>query len=65
LKKNIKFNKNIGITFINCIFFTKIMTKLRQKLNYKDKIENKDMTPDIILIRDIITVTSLCYCYVT
>jgi len=48
----------------NCTIFTKIETKLRQKLKYRDQIENEKMTPDIILTRDIITVTSLCHCHV-
>jgi len=30
---------------------------LRQKLEYRDQIENQEMTPSIILTRDIITAT--------
>jgi len=29
----------------NCIIFTKIGTKLRQKIKYRDQIENEKMTP--------------------
>jgi len=32
-------------------------TKLRQKLKYRDQIENEKMTPDIIVTRDIVTAT--------
>jgi len=41
----------------NCIIFTKIATKLRQKLEHKDQIENEEMTSVIILTRGIITIT--------
>jgi len=34
----------------NCTSFTKIRTKLRQKLKYWDQIENREMTPSIIVI---------------
>jgi len=36
-------------------FYKKIWTKVRQKLEYRNQIENKKMTPGIILTRDIIT----------
>ena len=48
----------------NCIIFTKIGTKLRQKLEYRNQIENEEMTRDIILTHGIITATSLCHCHV-
>ena len=41
----------------NCIIFTKIKTKLRQKLKYKDQIVNEKMTPLIIVTRGTITAT--------
>ena len=31
----------------NCTIFTKIGTKLRQKLKYRDQVENQKMTPPI------------------
>jgi len=39
------------------------MTKLRQKLKYKDQNENEEMTPDIIMTRDIVIATSLNHCH--
>jgi len=36
-------------------FLQKIENKLRQKLKYRDQIENKEMTPGIIVTRDTIT----------
>jgi len=45
--------------------FTKLGTKLRQKLEYVDRIENEKMTSVIVLTRDIITVTSYCHCHMT
>jgi len=47
----------------SCTIFTKIMTKLRQKLKYKDQNENEEMTPDIIMTRDIVIATSLNHCH--
>jgi len=44
--------------------FTKIGTKLRQKLEYSDQIENEKMTLGIILTHGIITTTSLCHYHV-
>ena len=41
----------------NCIIFTKIGTKLRQKLKYRDQIENEKMTHAIIVTRGIVTAT--------
>jgi len=41
----------------NCTIFTKLWTKLRQKLKYWDQIENRKMTPNIIVTRGIITAT--------
>ena len=41
----------------NCIIFTNIGIKLRQKLKYKDQIENEKMTPGIIVTRGTITAT--------
>jgi len=41
----------------NCRIFTKIGTELRQKLKYRDQIENEKMTLDIIVTRGTITVT--------
>jgi len=41
----------------NCIVFTKIETKLSQKLKYRDQIENEKMTPPIIVTRDTVTAT--------
>jgi len=49
----------------NCTIFTKIGTKLRQKLEYRDQNEIEEMTPGIILTPDIITVTPLCHCGTT
>jgi len=43
----------------NWTIFTKIRTKLRQKLGYKDQIETEKMTHGIILTCGIITSTSL------
>jgi len=40
----------------NCIIFTKIETKLRQKLKYKDQKENEKMTPGIIVTCGTVTV---------
>ena len=48
----------------NWIIFTKVETKMRQKLEYKDQIETEEMTPGIILTCGIITITSLCHCHV-
>jgi len=48
----------------NCTIFTKIGTKLRQKLEYRDQIENEEMTPGIILTPVIVTTTSLCHYHV-
>jgi len=41
----------------NCKIFTKIGTKLRQKLKYRDQIENEEMTSSIRVTRDIVTIT--------
>jgi len=41
----------------NCTIFTKIRTKLRQKLKYRDQIENEKMTSDIIVTRGTVTAT--------
>jgi len=49
----------------NCTIFTKIRTKLRQKLELRDQIENEEMTSGIILTHGIITATSLYHCHVT
>jgi len=46
----------------NCIIFTKIETKLRQKLKYMNQIENEKMTHAIIVTRGI--VTWYCHCHV-
>ena len=48
----------------NCTIFTKIGTKLRQKLEYNDQIETEEMILVIILTPSIITTTSLCHCHV-
>jgi len=48
----------------NYTIFTKIGTKLRQKLKYRNKIENEKMTPDIIVTRGIVTATSHCHYHV-
>jgi len=48
----------------NYTIFTKIGTKLRQILKYKNQIENEKMTPSIIVTRGIVTVTSLYHCHV-
>jgi len=48
----------------NCTILTKIGTKLKQKLEYNDQIENEKMTPGLILTHGIITVISLCHCHV-
>jgi len=37
---------------------------LRQKLEYRDQIETKEMTPGIILTRVIVTATSHCHYHV-
>jgi len=34
---------------------------LKQKLEYRDQVETKEMTPSIILTRVIVTATSLCH----
>jgi len=39
----------------NCTTFTKIETKLRQKLKYRDQIENEKMTSGIIVTHGTIT----------
>jgi len=39
----------------NCTIFTKIGTKLRQKLEYRDQIEIEEMTLGIILTLVIVT----------
>jgi len=41
----------------NCTIFTKIKTKLRQKLKYRDQIENEKMTSGIIVTCGTITAT--------
>jgi len=41
----------------NCIIFTKIETKLRKKLKWRDQIENEKMTPGIIVTHGIVTAT--------
>jgi len=41
----------------NCTIFTKIETKLRQKLKYRDQIENEKMTSGIIVTRGTVTAT--------
>jgi len=48
----------------NCTIFTKIGTKLKQKLEYRDQIETEELTPGIILTPSIITATSLCHWHV-
>jgi len=48
----------------NCTLFTKIVTKLKQKLEYKDQFENEKMTHDIIVTRIIVT-SLLCHCHMT
>jgi len=45
-------------------FLQQIWTKLRQKLKYNDQFENEEMTPRIIVTRDIINAISHCYCHV-
>ena len=42
----------------NYTIFTKIGNKLRQKLKYWDQIENREMTPGIIVTRDT-TITAM------
>jgi len=37
---------------------------LRQKLEYRDQIETKEMTPGKILTRVIVSATSVCHCHV-
>jgi len=44
-------------------YFYKNKTKFRQKLEYKNQIENGEMTPSIILPCGITTITSLCHCH--
>jgi len=41
----------------NCTIFTKIGTKLRQKLKYRDQIENEKMTSSIIVTCGTVTAT--------
>ena len=48
----------------NCTVFIKIGTKLRQKLEYRDQIKTKEMTPGKILTPIVVTATSLCHCNV-
>jgi len=48
----------------NCSIFTKIETKLRQKLKYCDQIETRKITLGIIVTRGIFTTTSHCHCHV-
>jgi len=49
----------------NCTIFIKFGTKLRQKLKYRDQIENEKMTSGIIVTRDTVTVTWHCHGHVT
>ena len=70
INRNINFNRNICVHLYeneiwfqfgegpNCSFFTKIETKSRQKYKYKNQIENKGVTPDIIVTHATVTVTS-------
>jgi len=48
----------------NCTIFTKIGTKSRQKLKYRDQIEIEKMTPDIIVTCGTVTATWHYQCHV-
>jgi len=48
----------------NCTIFTKIGTKLRQKLKYRNQIKSEEMTPGIILTCGIVIATSFYHFHV-